>query len=77
MKISPKLWQVIIPLATMAAGYFGYEPVQERLQAESIAHDTNVEVVIPEQKEHAHKNWLPEIDARIQKAIDENNVEYH
>lgn len=76
MKIPPKLWQVIIPVASIAAGYFGYEPSQKIFNPPpATAPDVDVEVHLPEQpvvqQSHAHKDWQPRIDAAMNEVITE------
>jgi hypothetical protein len=66
----------LIPLIIGAvAGYFGFEPIQEKINPAPV----DVDVHVPEQAPHSHphshpqKDWQPVID----KAIDDLLEEYH
>ena len=81
MKLTkPQIMAIVTPIITLAAGYFGYQPIQE---LKSVPQDVTVDVHIPEQKDshthptHSHKDWTPIIDAKVKKAIDGHNEAYH
>ena len=77
---------VVVPLITLAAGYFGYEPVQE-LTAPP-AQDVDIEVHVPDSiPHHSHpshthktppqKDWNPVIKSEIKEAVREHLNSYH
>ena len=65
IKLNPKIWAVIVPIATLLAGYFGFEPVQELRQPSS-----SVTVNIPEHpvQKYSHQDWLDALARSEQKS---------
>lgn len=73
---NPRLWQLITSILTAVLGYFGYQQIEHR------APDVDVEVVVPGSEvhshpQHAHKDWLPVIDAELEKARKNHSNAYH
>ena len=71
---------IVTPFITLAAGYLGFEPIQQLKSPPST--DVNIEVIAPGSSEHTHqqhnhRDWLPVIQHEIEKAKRVHIKEHH
>ena len=75
----PQIVAIIMPILTLAAGYFGYQPIQELKEPQGVEVHVDAPVGIPQ---HSHpappqKDWLPVIKQEIEKAKIEHSNLHH
>ena len=82
-----KIIAIVTPIITLAAGYFGYQPIQELTSQP----DVNIEVITPEHTEqhvhapmsHEHKEFnalakdIRANKARIDEAVKQHENRWH
>jgi len=63
-----------VPLVIGAvAGYFGYEPIQEKINPPTV----DVDVHVPEDTQHRHRDWSQDIIKAVNEANRKHLSEYH
>ena len=68
---------IALPLIGAVAGYFGYQPIQEKINPPEVTVDVHVPEDTHSHPSHKHKDWLPVIKAEIEKARAKHELEDH